>query len=215
MNTNPSSIRVLCYGDSNTWGDPPSKLSRYPVDVRWPGKLQKLLGSEFEIIEEGLCGRTTDVDDPKEAGRNGKTYLLPCLNTHKPIDIFVLMLGTNDLKERFNKSPEDIAKSISSLIKIVKSAKVGSKGKTPKIILISPPTVREHGILPILGMKGAAEKSKELASKLKDVASKNSCLFIDISKYVEPSRIDGAHLSAESHHKIAEVISKIIKKQYV
>lgn len=210
MNTNPTSIRVLCYGDSNTWGDPPNKLSRYPADVRWPGRLQKLLGNEFEIIEEGLCGRTTDIDDSKEAGRNGKTYLLPCLNTHKPIDIFILMLGTNDLKERFKKSPEDIAKSINDLIQMVKTAKVGQKGKAPKILLVSPPVVKERALLPIIGMKEAAEKSRELGAKLKDVARKNDSLFVDISKYVGPSRIDGAHLSAESHRKIAEILSRIV-----
>lgn len=212
MNTNPKAIRILCYGDSNTWGDTPNGRPRYAANVRWPGKLQGLLGDGFEIIEEGLCGRTTDMDDPKEEGRNGKTYLLPCLNTHKPINLFILMLGSNDLKERYDKNPDDIARSIDGLIKVVKKAGAGPRGKSPKILIISPPLV-VRSILPVLGMKGAVEKSKKLGPKYNEVAKGNDCLFIDISKYVEPSRIDGSHLSGDSHRKIAEVLAQMIREQ--
>ena len=97
MNTGPNAIKVLCYGDSNTWGrDPHGKGIRYPVNVRWTGLLQSKLGHDYDIIEEGLGGRTTVIDDPKREGRNGKTYLRPCLETHSPIDVITLMLGTND-----------------------------------------------------------------------------------------------------------------------
>lgn len=91
---------VLCYGDSNTYGYNPVNGLRYPQDVRWPGKLQSLLGNGYQIIEEGCNGRTTVFDDPLEGWKNGLDYLRPCLNSHKPVDIVILMLGSNDLKKR-------------------------------------------------------------------------------------------------------------------
>jgi lysophospholipase L1-like esterase len=92
---------ILCYGDSNTWGYIPGTGERYASHVRWPGVLQNALGNGYVIIEEGLCGRTTVWDDPIEEYRSGKEYLIPCLKSHAPLDLVVLMLGSNDLKMRF------------------------------------------------------------------------------------------------------------------
>ena len=92
---------ILCYGDSNTYGLMPDSPDRYPRDVRWTGILQKKLGEDYYVIEEGLSGRTTLWDDPIEEHKNGKKYLLPCLETHKPLDLVVIMLGTNDLDHMF------------------------------------------------------------------------------------------------------------------
>lgn len=100
---------VLCYGDSNTYGYDPSDGFRYPESVRWTCRLQKLLGDDYRIIEEGCNGRTTVFDDPIESWKNGRDYLKPCLNSHKPIDIVILMLGSNDLKETFHASAKQIA----------------------------------------------------------------------------------------------------------
>lgn len=96
---------ILCYGDSNTYGLMPDSPDRYPRDVRWTGILQKKLGEDYYVIEEGLSGRTTLWDDPIEEHKNGKKYLLPCLDSHKPVDLVILMLGTNDLKTRFSLTP--------------------------------------------------------------------------------------------------------------
>ena len=115
---------ILCYGDSNTWGYDPQKGGRYPKPIRWTSVLQETLGKNFDIIAEGLNGRTTVWDDPVEGEhRNGKKYLLPCLHTHKPIDLVILFLGSNDLKYRFSVTSEDIAKSVLSLVNIIKKAK--------------------------------------------------------------------------------------------
>jgi lysophospholipase L1-like esterase len=204
MNTNPKAIRILCYGDSNTWGDDPrTGAPRYAANVRWPGVLQDKLGQNFEIIEEGLCGRTTVLDDPKESDRNGKTYLEPCLKTHQPIDIVILMLGTNDLKERFNLSAEDISKNIEQLILIIKKY-------TKKIILLSPALVNENIENSMEGMKGAEGKSRQFAKYYQIVAEKHGCEFINIAEYVNPSPIDGCHLSAESHSQIAKILTEQI-----
>lgn len=204
MNTNPKAIRILCYGDSNTWGDPPLKPGRYPVEIRWPGRLQKLLGENYEIIEEGLCGRTTNLDDPKEFGRNGKTYLIPCLKTHNPLDIVILMLGSNDSKQRYDRTPKDIANALFELIKIIKD------NSQAKIILMSPPLINENFIAKISGLKGAGEKSRELGEQLKKIADSNNIQFLNVAKIVEPSKKDGLHLEPEAHKKIAEDLVKII-----
>jgi len=207
MNTNPKAIRVLCYGDSNTWGDPALGKPRFAANVRWPGKLQDLLGPSYEIIEEGLCGRTTDLNDPKEEGRNGKTYLQPCLRTHNPIDFFILLLGINDFKAIYNRSAEDVAKSIEGLINIVKNLESAPEWKTPKILLISPTLLIET----TEKYKGAADKSKQLGPLLEKVALNNSVPFIDLAKFVEPGS-DGAHLTAQGHSKTAELVADTIKK---
>ena len=100
---------ILCYGDSNTYGYNPVNGLRYPKDVRWTGVLQKMLGEEYEVIEEGCNGRTTVFEDAKEPWKAGLGYLRPCLNTHKPIDFVIMMLGSNDLKRMFHASAQEIA----------------------------------------------------------------------------------------------------------
>lgn len=211
MNTNASAIRILCYGDSNTWGYIPGTSKRYPVGVRWTGLLQKKLGEAYEVIEEGLNSRTTDLDDPKHLGKNGLVYLRPCLETHDSIDIIILMLGTNDMKERFNREPEQIANGIEELLKMVKLFSIEEETQMPQIILVSPPLIDES----VDGVKdkylGAGEKSKKLAKLFDQVATKYNCKFVDMAKYVSPSKEDGYHLEPESHQKVAEVIYNEVK----
>ena len=108
--------RVLCYGDSNTWGFNAMNENvygqRFPEEVRWTGRLQTLLGENWTVIEEGLCGRTTVFEDPLREGLNGLQYLGPCLATHNPIDYLILMLGTNDCKARFSALPKNIERKM-------------------------------------------------------------------------------------------------------
>lgn len=106
---------VLCYGDSNTWGHDPETRTRYPPDVRWAGVLADRLGPGYRVIEEGLNGRTTRWDGPMEPGRNGLTYLRPCVESHQPLHMIVVMLGTNDLNRRFDLSASDIAQCAAGL----------------------------------------------------------------------------------------------------
>jgi len=135
-------ITLLCYGDSNTWGSTPGTGERYARDVRWPCVLQIELGSEFLVIEEGLSGRTTVWDDPIEGHKNGRTYLLPCLQSHQPLDLVILMLGTNDLKLRFSVSARDIAKGIGVLLKDIQHSGAGLNGTAPPVLLIAPPPLK-------------------------------------------------------------------------
>jgi lysophospholipase L1-like esterase len=214
MNVNKNAIRILCYGDSNTWGRSGQDTRRYPVDVRWTGLLQEKLGSSFEIIEEGLRSRTTDLDDddPQFPGRNGLTYLRPCLESHNPLDIVVLWLGTNDLKSKFHRSAEDITKALEILIEEIKLIARSDDGRTAKILLISPPIIKEEVLKTTSQFAGAGNKSKEFSSLIKKLSEKSDCAFLDLAEHVEPGDFDGVHLEAEAHVVVAEKIHEGIKK---
>ncbi len=136
MTLNPTAIRVLCFGDSNTWGQRPDKLDRYPANIRWTGKLQESLGGKYEIIEEGLGGRTVNLDHRERSHRNGRTYFLPCVDSHSPFDVLVLMLGTNDLKIQFQRSPQAIADGIGELVQLAKERTKNQSGEMLKTILM-------------------------------------------------------------------------------
>lgn len=215
---------ILCYGDSNTWGYVPGKgnletmyMERYPRDIRWTGRLQKIVGNDFYIIEEGLNGRTTTVDSPIPPDRNGKNYLAPCLYTHSPLDLVILMLGGNDLKNIFNRSAEDIANGLADLIQIIQSTKYGANMQSPpKILLIGYPALsndeggKYFGDKDLL-MNGVA-RSKQFNTYFSAVAKKYHCHYFNMAPYVHFSDIDGIHFDENGHAVFAEKIAPEILK---
>lgn len=202
---------VLCYGDSNTWGYDPATGSRFPKDKRWTGVLQNELGDDFEVIEEGLNGRTTVWDDPIEGYKNGKEQLIPCLMTHMPIDLVVIMLGTNDLKKRFSVSAFDIAQGAGVLVNIVQNSKTGPNGSSPKVLLIAPPPVAKLTNFAEM-FEGAEDKSKLFSKHFRDVARAYNCEFLDSSEVITSSDIDGIHLEVSEHMKLGQAVAKIVRK---
>ena len=61
--------RIVCFGDSNTWGYIPVTGERYDETIRWPARLQEMLGYErCTVVEEGLTGRTTVSAGPAMPG---------------------------------------------------------------------------------------------------------------------------------------------------
>ena len=178
---------VLCYGDSNTYGYIPETGMRYPKNIRYPGKLQELLGEGYSIIEEGCNGRTTIHDDPIDGWKNGLDYLRPCLNSHKPIDIVILMLGSNDLKNTFHLTAEDIADGAGVLVDVIKEFTVEKHGFVPDIILVSPPEIGT-GIRtsPFYGafFENAIDESKKFPQYYKKIAEDKDCNFFDAAKYI-------------------------------
>ena len=202
---------ILCFGDSNTYGRDPVTKGRLDRETRWPGVLQKRLGGEYDVIEEGLNGRTTVWNDPVRGGskRNGSVYLLPCLESHTPIDLLIIMLGTNDLKARFSVTPYDIAESIGALIEIARGSRSGLDGKSPKILIMAPPPL---GKLTEWAetFQGGVEKSKQLADYYLSVASAYGCLFLDTSTVIQSSKLDGLHFDPEDHLKLGAAVANII-----
>ena len=204
---------VLCYGDSNTYGYVPETGLRYPEGVRWTSVLQQILGSDYRIIEEGCNGRTTVYDDPIEGWKNGRDYLKPCLNSHKPVDVVIMMLGSNDLKYCFHASAQDIARGAEVLVKDILEFTAEKQGFVPKVILVSPPEIGED--IKTSAFYGrfyedAITRSKEFPKYYKNVADTNNCIFVDAAAYIKPSPVDSLHLTADGHRKLAEVLGDVI-----
>ena len=206
-------ITVLCYGDSNTYGYNPVNGLRYPKDVRWPGVLQKLLGDGYAVIEEGCNGRTTVFEDVEEPWKAGVGYLRPCLNTHKPIDFVIMMLGSNDLKRMFHASAQEIADGAEALVKIIKQFTKEKQDFVPKVILVSPPEIGKDIAASEFARsfdEDAIIRSKKLPTLYEKIAKKYECIFFDAAKVVEASEVDSLHLMPEAHKKLAEAFYNCI-----
>lgn len=216
MNTNADAIKILCYGDSNTWGQASDKKDRQPANVRWTGQLQRILGEKYYVIEEGLSSRTTDLEYDKKPGRNGKTYLAPCLSSHRPIDIVVLMLGTNDLKTEYNRSARGVSLALKGLVADIREHGTYMEQSAPKIVLVSPihidSNAQEFGSFYMGSYNEASgERSLELSRYIADVAQSEGCEFVDAASVAVPG-VDGIHLSMESHALLAKLIAdKIVQ----
>ena len=210
--------RVLCYGDSNTWGYiSGSNHERYDEDKRWTKILNNLLGNDFEIIEEGLNSRTLISNDfrPGKEGKNGYDYLIPCLDTHYPIDLVILMLGTNELKSAYNKSAEEIGEILEKyFVRTIINRKSQFKESYPKLLLVTPPVINEYTDYCKKDDKylGAMEKSKKLNSIYENIAKKYKCYFLSNADL--EVGVDGVHLTEESHKKLAEFLNNKIKEIY-
>jgi lysophospholipase L1-like esterase len=203
---------ILCFGDSNTWGYNPVNGERFGRDVRWPGRLAGLLGSGYYVAEEGLNGRTTAFDDPIEPFRNGRKALDVCLLTHNPIDLFVVMLGTNDTKPFHYLTPFMIAKGLESLVMEAGRAQYGRAGQPPRILVISPIAVDAVGfddMMPNYFDETSAEKASGLCARFSQVAQQYGCGFLDASQYAGPST-DGIHLGPEGHAALAAAVAEAV-----
>ncbi len=203
---------ILCYGDSNTWGSDPETRERFPEDVRWPGVLARILGEGYRVIEEGLPGRTTVRDDPIEGDyKNGRTYLTACLESHKPIDLITLMLGTNDLKARFGSSASDIAQGAASLADMMTRSGCGPDGGAPVVVLVSPPAVAKLTDMAQM-FEGAEEKSRQFPEHYERFAGQQGAEFLDASRVIVSSDVDGIHLDADEHRKLGEAVAERIRQ---
>lgn len=204
---------ILCYGDSNTYGLMPDSPDRYPRDVRWTGILQKKLGEDYYVIEEGLSGRTTLWDDPIEEHKNGKKYLLPCLDSHKPVDLVILMLGTNDLKTRFSLTPFDIGASVENLVKMLLKSDAGIDYQPPKVLLVTPVPIHSVGRDDLDHMFfDVEERSQALAHYYEEVANRYQIEYLNPGNAVETNELDGIHYSAKGHAAMAELMEKKVRE---
>lgn len=209
---------VMIFGDSNTWGWDPSNdlvsvIKRWPDEVRWAGVLQTELGNDYKVIPEGLNGRTTVWDDPIEEYRCGKQHIIPLLDTHAPLDLVIIMIGTNDLKCRYTVTAQDIANG-ASLILDKTMAQVGAFGPAgPKVLFIAPPPIGhiENGIFKFM-FEGNQEKSIQMAEFYQGVAESRGVPFFDAGLVAKASAIDGLHLDADSHAALGKAVAAEVKK---
>ena len=201
---------ILCYGDSNTWGAIPETGGRLSIHDRWPGVLRDRLGDGYWLIEEGLCGRTSIWMDEVCQYRSGRDYLLPCLDTHSPVDLFIIMLGTNDLKTRLHLPAADIARGVSVLVEMVVKSTFGPGNTSPEVLVISPPVVLE-----IPGNRvqfaDAASRSSQFGALYQDYAKQYGVHFLDAGKHVKSSLVDGIHLDVREHQKLGSKVAEKVK----
>ena len=202
---------IVCFGDSNTWGYDPVTKERLGRDARWTGVMWQTLGEGYAVIEEGLNGRTTLWDDPIEGYKNGKDYLIPCLETHRPFDLMTIMLGTNDLKKRFSVSAYDIASSAGVLVDIVKNSDAGLNRNPPKVLLLAPPPVTKLTDFAQM-FEGSQEKSKRFAEEFRRTAAEHGCELLDTSTVIVSSDLDGIHFEAAEHQKLGRAVAAKIKQ---
>ncbi|HEX8763366.1 MAG TPA: GDSL-type esterase/lipase family protein [Candidatus Saccharimonadales bacterium] len=215
MNSNPNAKVVLCYGDSNTWGqkDDRNVAERFGADVRWTSRLQNVLGDNFYVIEEGLGGRTTNLDhtDPAKPGRNGFTYFVPCILSHNP-DAVIIMLGTNDIKKQYNRPIADVARALGEYVRFTRAERPGAK-----ILLVCPP------VIDVAAPKfaeyyhdnfdtEAAQKSIELIALIRSLADQTGVSFFDVNTVMHTGQ-DGIHLNQQAHDALANSLSEIIRSQ--
>lgn len=206
---------ILCFGDSNTWGCRPltslEVIPRYGPDVRWGSVLRTTLGEGYWVVEEGLGGRTTVWADPVEGEyKSGKSYLPACLESHAPLDLVAILLGTNDLKHRFGLSPWDIAASAGVLARMVQSSTFGPNGTAPRALLICPPPVAKLTLFADM-FAGATEKSQQLAHYYSAIAAEYHCDYLDAGQYIVSSEIDGIHLDPNQQQKLGQVVAEKVR----
>jgi lysophospholipase L1-like esterase len=203
--------RIMIYGDSNTWGYIPVEsgtTTRYPADVRWPGVLQAALGTGYEVIDEGLSARTTDIPDPTlphitGAGLDGSAYLSPAIASHLPLDLVVIMLGTNDVKKMFDRSPLRIALGKSG---------VGTSYPAPKVLVLAPPPLGK--LAPESRAErfaGGVEKTKAMPAYYEAIAKAAGADFLDVGKLTSTDGVDGVHFTAGAHKAIGTGVAEKVK----
>lgn len=202
---------VLCFGDSNTWGWDPATQTRLDPDVRWPGVLRSELGAGYWIIEEGLPGRTTVWHDPIEGYKNGKEYLIPCLESHRPIDLVIIALGTNDLKQRFSVGAYDVANSVGVLVDTVQRSVAGPGCLAPKVLILAPPPLGKLTEFAEM-FEGAGAKALRFSQHFGRVAEQYACPLLDCADVIVSSDIDGVHWEAEEHGKLGRAVAERVRQ---
>ena len=207
---------ILCYGDSNTWGYNPQG-GRYGYTVRWPMVMSAVLnGTAFPsassnpaywVVEEGLNGRTTCLEDPIEGDRNGLRQMIPILRSHRPLDLIIVMLGTNDLKHRFNPSVYEVSHGAQLVAKSALASGTGPGDSAPGVLLVCPPPPVDAPAFRQIIAKDAAEIAAKLPPYYRACAKECGAEFYDAGTVVSSSPVDGIHWEAESHKKFAHAMA--------
>lgn len=204
--------RIVCYGDSNTWGYNAADFTRFSDDLRWTRQLQKLLGERYMVMEEGVNGRTTVLDDPLGEGLNGLASLAPVLYAHQPIDLLVIMLGTNDCKERFAMTAANIGAGVRRLAMKAKELQVW-RG-TPNILLLAPAAMGEgmYDLPDVIADMGrdSVKKSQQLPARIRAVAAELDTHYLDINPFVSVDPRDCLHLTQDSQLPLAAALAEFI-----
>ncbi len=208
---------VLCFGDSLTWGFDPrggESFVRYGFTERWTRRLQAELGSSYYVIEAGLNGRTTVFDDPVIGGMSGLAVLPTMLKMHMPLDLLVIMLGSNDIKTRFNVNGDEIARSLGRLLDAVAKSGCGPGGKAPQTLVLVPPVmgdVRGAVVAPLYDSDHSRAASQRLRETYPTIAAAFGAHCFDINQVVGPGTVDGIHFDPDALQPVAAALAGTIR----
>lgn len=209
---------ILCFGDSLTWGWIPVlegvPTNRYRYEDRWTGNMAAKLGNDYRIIEEGLSARTTSADDPNDPRLNGSEYLPSAIASHLPLDMVIIMLGTNDMKPFFNRTTYDIAYGMTKLVTqvLTSGGGIGTVYPAPKCLVIAPPPLTPMPHPFFQGMFGGAhEKSNEIGQQYKDMADFMKVDFINAADFITTDGCDGIHFTKENNVVLGEAVAAKVK----
>jgi len=210
--------RILVFGDSLTWGWVPSTpivpTTRHAPEDRWTGVLGAELGDGFELVVEGLSGRTTNIDDPNDPKLNGADYLPAALASHEPLDLVVILLGTNDTKTYLDRTPFKIALGMGELVNIVHEAPEWdwTAYPTPAVLVVSPPPLAEN-IAPAAAeiFEGARAKTLALPPLYEAIATTAREHFFDAGTVVSTDGVDGVHLTAAPNVTLGEAVADAVR----
>lgn len=218
--------RIMVYGDSNSFGwtvNENGSFARLPLEVTWPKRMETLLGNNYEVVTEALGGRTTNIDCSPDsgtgyipgAGMNGAAYLPAALSSHLPLDLVIIMLGTNDLRKDHNRNAQDIAKGVDELVKTVKEGKwqKNTDYKAPQVLVLAPPKLGIKNGKYKSYFEGSLEKSSQFAAVMKKTADSNNAAFFDAASVVPFGEAeDEIHLTPENHNSLAHAVARKVKK---
>ncbi len=204
---------VLCYGDSLTWGYDPAGPGRHPVHDRWPNVLGEALGRDAMVIAEGLNGRTTGYDDHlADCDRNGARTIATVLHTHMPLDLVVIMLGSNDMKPAIAGTAIAARQGILRLVSLIRRHDYAFDYGVPEILIVSPPPLCETAD-PVFAASfaGGVEQSHMLASLYRDLADELGCGFYDAASVARTAPIDGVHLDRANTRALGKGLEPIVR----
>lgn len=203
--------KILCYGDSNTFGFNPTDYSRYDENTRWTGVLQSNLGDKYKVINEGANNRNGFVPNPQGDFYSAQIHYPELISNSENIDIIILAIGTNDLQFSYNANSNNFEQGLENLILI-------SKKKTDNIIIIPPVILSENilnGFFKIQFDKTSILKSQTIGEIYYKLAKIHNCRIFDINEFAKPSETDGLHYSKESHKLIADKLTKFILSEKI
>ena len=201
-------VNILCYGDSNTYGFDPDTKGRFDKEIRWTGVLQNLLGKDYNVIGEGLNGRTTVFDDPVDDWKNGLNYVRGIVCTHRPVDVFVIMLGTNDLKTCFGADVDSIRAGLEAVVDSALETLEKKQGFRPKCLIVSPAPLTNVSEGDFAGSfdEESVNKSRMLAAAFETLSRDKGVYFLDCGEATMPSATDGVHLDSKGHKLLGTAI---------
>ena len=206
-------LQILVYSDSLSWGIVPGTRRRQPFEARWPGVMEIALKEQrhsVRVIEDCLNGRRTVWEDPFKPGRNGLVGLAQRIEINSPLDLVMLMLGTNDFQSMHPHSAFHAAQGIAALVAAIRQAPIEPGMPVPPILVIAPPPILipRGPIAPKFA--GAAEKSAGLSEAYRTIASELGCHYFDAGAVTGASAVDGIHLDADQHQSLGKALARFV-----